>query len=198
MPVNLLLIDNYDSFTFNLVQQFGELGVGVEVVRNDAESVEGCLQRGAQGLVLSPGPGRPEQAGITLEAVRSFAAARVPVLGVCLGLQAIAMVYGGSVVRARKVMHGKVSAVYHDGRGVFRGLPAPFPATRYHSLAVREAQCPASLEISARSCDGEVMGLRHRSLPVEGVQFHPESILTPLGRQLLGNFVELCKVGSPA
>jgi anthranilate synthase/aminodeoxychorismate synthase-like glutamine amidotransferase len=195
--VNLLLIDNYDSFTFNLVQQLGELGAGVEVVRNDAESVDECLQRGAHGLVVSPGPGRPEQAGVTLEAVRSFAAARVPVLGVCLGLQAIAMVYGASVVPARRVMHGKVSAVRHDGRGVFRGLPRPFDATRYHSLVVRETDCPASLEISARSCDGEVMALRHRSLPVEGVQFHPESILTPVGRQLLGNFVELCAAGGP-
>jgi anthranilate synthase/aminodeoxychorismate synthase-like glutamine amidotransferase len=193
--VNLLLIDNYDSFTFNLVQQLGELGANVEVVRNDAESAEECLQRGAQGLVVSPGPGRPEEAGITLEAVRAFAAARVPIFGVCLGLQAIAMVYGASVVHARKVMHGKVSAVHHDGRGVFRGLPAPLHATRYHSLAVREAGCPASLEISARSCDGEVMALRHRSLPLEGVQFHPESILTPLGRQLLANFVEVCSIG---
>jgi anthranilate synthase/aminodeoxychorismate synthase-like glutamine amidotransferase len=193
--VNLLLIDNYDSFTFNLVQQFGELGAVVDVVRNDAEPVDECLQRGAQGLVVSPGPGRPEEAGMTLEAVRSFAAARVPVLGVCLGLQAIAVVYGAKVAGARRVMHGKVSAVHHDGRGVFRGLPASFDATRYHSLAVREAGCPASLEISARSCDGEVMALRHRSLPVEGVQFHPESILTPVGRQLLGNFVELCSTG---
>ena len=197
MTVNLLLIDNYDSFTFNLAQRFGELGVGVEVVRNDAEPVDECLQRGTQGLVVSPGPGRPEDAGITLEAVRSFAAARVPVLGVCLGLQAIARVYGASVVPARQVMHGKVSAVHHDGRGVFRGLPAPLQATRYHSLAAREAGCPASLEISAWSCDGEVMALRHRSLPVEGVQFHPESILTPSGLQLLGNFVELCGMGGP-
>jgi anthranilate synthase/aminodeoxychorismate synthase-like glutamine amidotransferase len=190
--VNLLLIDNYDSFTFNLVQQLGELGAGVEVVRNDAESVDDCLQRGAQGLVVSPGPGRPEQAGITLEAVRSFAASGVPVLGVCLGLQAIATVYGASVVRAHEVMHGKVSAIHHDGRGVFRGLPEPLRATRYHSLAVREGDCPESLEVSARSGGGEVMGLRHRRLEVEGVQFHPESILTVGGRQLLGNFVELC------
>jgi anthranilate synthase/aminodeoxychorismate synthase-like glutamine amidotransferase len=148
--------------------------------------------------VVSPGPGRPEEAGITLEAVRSFAAAGVPVLGVCLGLQAIALVYGANVGRARSVMHGKVSAVHHDGRGVFRDLPAPFQATRYHSLAVKEVGCPARLEISARSCDGEVMALRHRSLAVEGVQFHPESILTPVGRQLLGNFIERCSMGGRA
>ncbi|MEN8181062.1 MAG: aminodeoxychorismate/anthranilate synthase component II [Myxococcota bacterium] len=190
--MNLFLIDNYDSFTFNLVQQLGELGAAVEVLRNDAVDPEVCIGGAPHGLVISPGPGRPEQAGFALEVLERCAKAGIPVLGVCLGLQAIGLAFGAEVIRAGRVMHGKLSDVHHDGRGIFRGLPCPFQATRYHSLVVSESSCPPCLEVSARSPEGEVMGLRHRSLPVEGVQFHPESILTLEGPKLLANFVARC------
>jgi anthranilate synthase/aminodeoxychorismate synthase-like glutamine amidotransferase len=191
--VRLLLIDNYDSFTYNLVQYLGELGADTDVVRNDVDTAEGLLARGAAGLVISPGPGDPGEAGVSESAVRVFARAGVPVLGVCLGHQAIGAVFGGRIVRARALMHGKTSQIEHDGRGVFRGLPSPFEATRYHSLVIEPASCPAELEIAARAPDGEIMAVRHRTLPVHGVQFHPESILTPEGKRLLANFMTLCE-----
>jgi anthranilate synthase/aminodeoxychorismate synthase-like glutamine amidotransferase len=194
--VRLLLIDNYDSFTYNLVQYLGELGADTDVVRNDVDTAEGLLARGAAGLVISPGPGDPGEAGVSESAVRVFARAGVPVLGVCLGHQAIGAVFGGRIVRARALMHGKTSQISHDGRGVFQGLPSPFEATRYHSLVIEPASCPAELEIAARAPDGEIMAVRHRTLPVHGVQFHPESILTPEGKRLLANFMALC--GAPA
>jgi len=190
--VKILLIDNYDSFTYNLVQYLGELGAESEVVRNDAAEAEALRARGCAGLIVSPGPGDPSQAGISEAAVRAFGAAHVPVLGVCLGHQAIGAVFGGRIVRARSLMHGKTSLVEHDGRGVFHGLPSPFEATRYHSLVIESSSCPDALEVSARSADGEIMGVRHRELPVEGVQFHPESILTRVGKDLLANYLDRC------
>jgi anthranilate synthase component II len=191
--VPLLLIDNYDSFTYNLVQYLGEIGARVDVVRNDVATAVDLLQdRRPEGLVISPGPGEPEDAGVSVEAVRVFGEARVPVLGVCLGHQAIGVAYGAHIARARSIMHGKVSPIHHDGRGVFRGLPRPFDATRYHSLVIDESTLPDELEVTARTPDSEIMGVRHRVLPVEGVQFHPESILTPVGKALLANFLELC------
>ena len=194
--MRLLMIDNYDSFTYNLVQYLGELGADVEVVRNDEAGADALLARRPAGLVISPGPGDPPRAGVSEAAVAAFAAARIPVLGVCLGHQAIGTVFGGRIVRARTLMHGKTSRIEHDGRGVFRGLPSPFEATRYHSLVIEETSCPAALEVSARSPDGEIMGVRHRELPVEGVQFHPESILTREGKRLLGNFLARCAEGA--
>jgi anthranilate synthase/aminodeoxychorismate synthase-like glutamine amidotransferase len=185
----LLLIDNYDSFTFNLVQYFGELGAEVDVCRNDAASAEELLERRPAALVVSPGPGRPEAAGASVEAVRRFAHARIPVLGVCLGLQAIGAAFGARIVHARSIRHGKSSWIHHDGQGLFDGLPSPLEATRYHSLVVEEGSCPRELRTSARSEDGEVMALRHAELPVEGVQFHPESILTREGKSILRNFL---------
>jgi len=187
------MIDNYDSFTYNLVQYLGELGADVDVVRNDVESLETLLERTAQGLVISPGPGTPDDAGVSLSCVRAFAERGVPVFGVCLGHQSIGQVFGGRIVRARSIMHGKTSTIEHDGRGVFTGLPEPFEATRYHSLVIEEASWPAELEITARSEDGEIMGARHRELPIEGVQFHPESILTSVGKDLLSNFLGHCR-----
>jgi anthranilate synthase component 2 len=186
---SLLLIDNYDSFTYNLYQYLGELGVTTRVVRNDAMTADEALAIGPKAIVISPGPGNPDQAGITLELIRK-AAGRVPLLGVCLGHQALGQAFGGQVVRAPKLMHGKTSEIHHDGKTIFRGLPNPFTATRYHSLIVAKESVPATLEISAWTEDGLVMGLRHRSLPMEGVQFHPESILTAAGKDLLRNFVE--------
>jgi anthranilate synthase/aminodeoxychorismate synthase-like glutamine amidotransferase len=186
----ILVLDNYDSFTYNLVQYLGELGATMRVARNDALTVDDVEGLAPDGIVISPGPGNPDAAGISLELIRRFHA-RVPILGVCLGHQAIGQAFGGTVARARKQMHGKTSTISHDGRGVFRGLPQGFEATRYHSLVVLEADLPAALEISARAEDGEIMGLRHRQYPVEGVQFHPESILTGRGKALLGNFLEL-------
>jgi anthranilate synthase/aminodeoxychorismate synthase-like glutamine amidotransferase len=186
---DVLLVDNYDSFTYNLYQYLGELGVDAAVVRNDQITVEQALARRPSAIVISPGPGTPDQAGITLDLIRA-AAGRVAVLGVCLGHQALGQAFGGSVVRAPRLMHGKVSAVHHDGRTIFAGLPVPFTATRYHSLVVAREGMPACLEVSAWTDDGVVMGLRHRELPLEGVQFHPESILTSAGKQLLQNFLQ--------
>jgi anthranilate synthase component 2 len=185
----LLMVDNYDSFTYNLVQYLGELGQDVRVIRNDELGVD-AVERLAPGrIVLSPGPCTPNEAGISLELIRRFAG-RVPILGVCLGHQAIGQAFGGKIVHARTLMHGKVSEIHHEGKGVFRELPTSFRATRYHSLAIERASCPAELEITAWTDDGEIMGVRHRSLAVEGVQFHPESILTEHGHALLGNFLK--------
>ena len=188
----ILVIDNYDSFTYNLVQYLGELGASVDVVRSDVETPEALLARRPDGLVISPGPGEPQAAGVSVPVVDLFARAGIPVLGVCLGHQGIAVAYGGRIVRARTLMHGKTSLVQHDGKGVFRGLPQPFEATRYHSLAIEGESCPSVLEVTARTADGEIMGVRHRELPVEGVQFHPESVLTPEGKKLLANFLAQC------
>jgi anthranilate synthase/aminodeoxychorismate synthase-like glutamine amidotransferase len=192
--MRLLIIDNYDSFTYNLVQYLGELGAEVEVVRNDVESVECLLERAPEGLVISPGPGTPDDAGVSQQCVSAFAERGTPVLGVCLGHQSIGQVFGGRIVRARSIMHGKTSRIEHDGRGVFSGLPAAFEATRYHSLVIEDASHLEALEVSARSEDGEIMGVRHRELPIEGVQFHPESILTGVGKDLLANFLNQCRV----
>jgi anthranilate synthase/aminodeoxychorismate synthase-like glutamine amidotransferase len=185
----VLVIDNYDSFVYNLVQYLGELGTEPIVVRNDAITVDEALGLGPDAVLISPGPGRPEDAGIICDAIDAFATARVPVLGVCLGHQAIAHRYGAAVVEAPELMHGKVSDVHHDAAGVFSGLDTPLVATRYHSLVVEPDSVPASLEVTARTNDGIIMGLRHRELPVEGVQFHPESILTEAGHSLLANFI---------
>ncbi len=186
----VLVLDNYDSFTYNLVQYLGELGADVQVVRNDAITVEALEERGADRLVISPGPGRPEDAGVTMEVIRRLGG-KTPILGVCLGHQAIGAVYGGQVVRATTPMHGKTSTIEHNGRGLFSGLTAPFLASRYHSLVVAEEGLPDVLEVTARTQeDGTIMGLRHRHLPVHGVQFHPESILTGEGRRILRNFLE--------
>ena len=187
--MKLLMIDNYDSFTYNLVQYLGELGAVVDVVRNDVETVDVLLAREPGGLVVSPGPGRPADAGVSIEAVRRFGEAGIPVLGVCLGHQAIGEAFGGRIVRARTIMHGKVSQIAHDGRGVFAGLSQPFEATRYHSLVIDPECVPEVLEVAARTDDGEIMGVRHRTLPIHGIQFHPESILTREGKALLANFL---------
>ncbi|MBF0613811.1 MAG: aminodeoxychorismate/anthranilate synthase component II [Magnetococcales bacterium] len=184
----LLLIDNYDSFTYNLAQYFGELGAEVQVFRNDVLTIEEIQALRPDHLVISPGPGNPDQAGITLEVIRRLSG-QVPILGVCLGHQAIGQAFGGQVVRAPELMHGKTSWIEHDGRGVFNGLPMPFRATRYHSLVVARASVPECLQVTAWTGDGLIMGLRHRTLPVEGVQFHPESILTEHGHALLSNFL---------
>ena len=185
----LLMIDNYDSFTYNLVQYFGELGSGVKVVRNDGISLAEVERLKPAQIVISPGPCTPGEAGVSLEVIARFAGA-IPILGVCLGHQAIGQAFGGKVVRAKRVMHGKVSAVRHDGKGVFAGIPDGFAATRYHSLAVERESLPACLEVTAQSEEGEIMGLRHRTLPVEGVQFHPEAMLTEHGHAMLKNFLE--------
>ena len=194
--MRLLIIDNYDSFTYNLVQYLGELGAEVDVVRNDEVDVETLMGRAGDGLVISPGPGTPDDAGISMAAIERFAAAGVPVLGVCLGHQSIGQVYGGRIIRARSIMHGKISTVAHDGKGVFEGLPQDFEATRYHSLVIEESSMPEVLEITARTRDGEIMGVRHRTLPIEGVQFHPESIMTGEGKRLLGNFLARSRAGA--
>ena len=185
----VLMIDNYDSFTFNLVQYLAELGAEVRVFRNDELKVEEIEALNPSHVVLSPGPCTPNEAGITLETIERFAG-RVPILGVCLGHQAIGQAFGGKVVRAKQLMHGKVSRVRHDENGVFRKIPNDFVATRYHSLVVERASLPGCLEISAESEDGEIMGLRHRTLAVEGVQFHPEALLTEHGHKLLQNFIQ--------
>ena len=186
----LLMIDNYDSFTYNLVQYFGELGQDVHVYRNDKITIEEMEALRPQQLVFSPGPCTPNEAGISVDAIRHFAG-RLPVLGVCLGHQSLAVAFGGEVVRADRLMHGKTSMIHHDGKTVFRDLPNPFEATRYHSLLVNRATVPECLEVSAETAEGEIMGLRHRTLGVEGVQFHPESILTAAGKDLLRNFLKL-------
>jgi len=189
----VLVIDNYDSFVYNLVQYLGELGAEPVVHRHDDLSLAELVALEPDAVLISPGPGRPEDAGVSNGAIRHFGEAGVPVLGVCLGHQAIGALYGGDVVRAPHVMHGKTSTITHDGRGVFTGLPNPFTATRYHSLVVERDTVPDVLEITAESEDGLVMGLRHREFPIEGVQFHPESILTESGHDLLGNFLSLVR-----
>ena len=186
----LLMIDNYDSFTYNLVQYFGELGEEVRVARNDEISVAQIAALAPDRLCISPGPCSPAEAGVSLAAIAAFAG-KLPILGVCLGHQAIGHAFGGKVVRAGRLMHGKTDAVHHTGAGVFAGLPSPFTATRYHSLAVQRDSLPDCLEVTAWTDDGEIMGLQHRTRPVHGVQFHPESIATEGGHKLLGNFLEL-------
>jgi anthranilate synthase/aminodeoxychorismate synthase-like glutamine amidotransferase len=195
MAVRVLLVDNYDSFTYNLVQELGELGAEPIVFRNDAIDVPGIRALGVDALVISPGPGRPEDGGISL-AVVSELAGELPILGVCLGHQCIAAAYGAAVVPAPQLMHGKTSPIFHTGAGVLQGLPMPFEATRYHSLVVERGSLPPELEVTAETADGVVMGLRHRDLPVEGVQFHPESILTPTGPALLSNFLAAAATGA--
>ncbi len=189
---SILLVDNYDSFTYNLAQQLGELGAAVEVVRNDAFAVAEVVAAPPNGVVISPGPGTPDDAGLSSALIRAMAGLR-PVLGVCLGHQCIAEVYGGRIVRAPTLVHGKTSAIYHRGEGVLDTLPVPFDATRYHSLIVERATLPEVLKVTAETADGLIMGLRHRRLELEGVQFHPESVLTTAGIQLLGNFVRRCQ-----
>jgi anthranilate synthase/aminodeoxychorismate synthase-like glutamine amidotransferase len=186
----VFVLDNYDSFTFNLVQYMGELGAEVEVRRNDDLTPEQVQALHPDRIVLSPGPCTPQEAGISIDLIRHMAG-KVPILGVCLGHQAIGAAFGGNVVRAPKLMHGKTSKVEHDGKTIFAGLDSPMTCTRYHSLIVEEKSLPPDLEISARTADGTIMGLRHRSLPVEGVQFHPESVLTSDGKRLVQNFLEL-------
>ena len=185
----ILVLDNYDSFTYNLVQYMGELGATMRVARNDAVTVDDVEALAPDAIVISPGPGNPDGAGISLGLIQRFHA-RVPILGVCLGHQAIGQAFGGTVARAGRQMHGKTSPIDHDGRGVFRGLPERFEATRYHSLVVDPGSVPEVLEVSARTEDGVVMGLRHRTHPTEGVQFHPESVLTLHGKELLKNFLD--------
>lgn len=185
-----LMIDNYDSFTFNLVQYFQELGVEVETVRNDEQSAAMLLDRGDDFIVLSPGPSNPDQAGICLEMIKLAAQKKRPLLGVCLGHQAIGQAFGGKVVRAQLPMHGKTSPVTHRGEGVFRGLPSPITATRYHSLIVERRSLPAVLAVTAETADGTIMGLRHKTALIEGVQFHPESVLTVAGKTMLKNFAD--------
>ena len=185
----ILMIDNYDSFTWNLVQYFGELGAEVKVILNDAISVAEIAALKPAKIVISPGPCTPTEAGVSLEAIKAFAG-KLPILGVCLGHQAIGQAFGGKVVHAKALMHGKTSPIEHTGLGVFAGLPAPFTATRYHSLAVERASLPAELEVTAWTADGEIMGLKHRTLDIEGVQFHPEAILTEHGHRMLRNFLE--------
>ena len=186
----LLMIDNYDSFTYNLVQYFGELGEDVRVYRNDKVSIQDIEALQPRCLVVSPGPCTPREAGISVEAIQHFAG-RLPVLGVCLGHQSLAVAFGGEVIRAERLMHGKTSMIHHDGKTIFRDLPNPFEATRYHSLLVNRSNLPSCLEVSAETAEGEIMGLRHRTLNIEGVQFHPESILTAAGKDLLRNFLKL-------
>ena len=184
----ILVLDNYDSFTYNLVQYFGELGAELVVRRNDRTSIDEVEELHPEKICISPGPGTPDEAGISNDLIRHFGP-RIPVLGVCLGHQCIGQVYGGEVVRAERVMHGKTSPILHEGDGVFRGLPIPFEATRYHSLIVRRETLPEELEVVAETSDREIMGLRHREHPVHGVQFHPESIMTGEGKKLLANFL---------
>ncbi|HTK86663.1 MAG TPA: aminodeoxychorismate/anthranilate synthase component II [Nitrospiraceae bacterium] len=184
------MIDNYDSFTYNLVQYFGELGEDVQVYRNDKITIEEIESLRPQRLVISPGPCTPKEAGVSVDAIRHFAG-RLPLLGVCLGHQSLAAAFGGEVVRAERLMHGKTSMIHHDGKTVFRNLPNPFEATRYHSLIVKRSTLPDCFEISAETAEGEIMGMRHRTLGIEGVQFHPESILTTSGKDLLRNFLKL-------
>ncbi|MGI5481796.1 aminodeoxychorismate/anthranilate synthase component II [Streptomyces lavendofoliae] len=192
MSARILVVDNYDSFVFNLVQYLYQLGAECEVRRNDEVGPEDVPAGGFDGVLLSPGPGTPEEAGVCVDMVRHCAGTGVPVFGVCLGMQSMAVAYGGVVDRAPELLHGKTSPVVHEGRGVFAGLPSPFTATRYHSLAAEPARLPDVLEVTARTEDGIIMGLRHRELAVEGVQFHPESVLTEHGHLMLANWLEQC------
>lgn len=185
----LLMLDNYDSFTYNLVKYFGELGEDVAVHRNDEITLEDIEAMKPARIVVSPGPCTPNEAGVSVPLIRSFAG-RIPILGVCLGHQSIGQAFGGRIIHAQQLMHGKTSLIHHQGKGVFRGLPQPFSATRYHSLVIERESLPDCLEVTARTDDGEIMGVRHKTLAVEGVQFHPESILTEHGHQLLRNFLE--------
>ena len=187
--IKLLMVDNYDSFTYNIVQYFGELGANIEVFRNDEIDLEGIAERKPDRLVISPGPCSPKEAGISVAAIQHFAG-KLPILGVCLGHQSIGAALGGKIVRAQELMHGKTSLIQTTQQGVFRNLPSKFTVNRYHSLAIERASCPADLEITAWTDDGEIMGVRHRSLAIEGVQFHPESILTEHGHAMLKNFLE--------
>jgi len=186
--VRMLLIDNYDSFTYNLVQAFAAMGADVMVYRNDAITVEASMALEPTHLVISPGPGRPEDAGVSIDMIGAYAG-KIPILGVCLGHQSIVQQHGGRVVRAERLMHGKTSMVTHDGKTIFDGISNPFEVGRYHSLCAEEATLPAELEITAKTGRGEIMGVRHRTLPIEGVQFHPESVLTPEGDRLMANFL---------
>jgi len=188
----LLMIDNYDSFTYNLVQYLGELGEEIRVFRNDAITIQGIRELGPERIVISPGPCTPNEAGISVEVIRQFAG-KIPLLGVCLGHQSIGAAFGGEIIRAPRLMHGKTSTIHHDGRTIFEGLSNPFEATRYHSLLIRKETLPQCLEITAWTDRNEIMGVRHREFIVEGVQFHPESILTTEGKALLGNFLKLGK-----
>ena len=188
----ILMIDNYDSFTYNLVQAFRELGADMQVIRNDQIDVDGIRALAPAAIILSPGPGNPDSAGVTLAAIKEFAG-KVPLFGVCLGHQSIAQAFGGRIVHAKRLMHGKTSRIHHDGRGVFAGLEQDFPAMRYHSLAVERESLPDCFEISAETEDGEIMGLRHKTLPIESVQYHPESIGTPDGMRQMRNFIEMAK-----
>ena len=187
--MKLLMIDNYDSFTYNLVQYFGELGAQVEVFRNDEITIEGVAERRPDRLVISPGPCSPAEAGISVEAIRHFAG-KLPILGVCLGHQSIGAAFGGKIIRAQQLMHGKTSEITTTREGVFAGLPERFTVNRYHSLSIERASCPAELAITAWTDDGEIMGVRHRELAIQGVQFHPESILTEHGHAMLKNFLD--------
>ncbi len=193
--MHVLVLDNYDSFTFNLVQYLGELGARTTVVKNDACTAEQLAEHAPDGLLLSPGPGTPDEAGITLDTIRAYAG-KLPIFGVCLGHQAIGQAFGGKVIRADRRMHGRTSPIVHAGGGVFRELPSPFEATRYHSLIVERGSLPAELQVTAWTDEGEIMGLRHATLDVEGVQFHPESILTREGQRLLGNWLARVGAGS--
>jgi anthranilate synthase/aminodeoxychorismate synthase-like glutamine amidotransferase len=186
----LLMIDNYDSFTYNLVQYFGELGEDVRVFRNDKIAVREIEKLAPDRIVISPGPCTPKEAGISVETIRSFAG-KVPILGVCLGHQSIGAAFGGEIIRAPRLMHGKTSLIHHDKKNLFKGLPDPFEATRYHSLLIRKETMPGCLEITAWTDQGEIMGVRHKEFTIEGVQFHPESILTAVGKDLLGNFLKM-------
>ncbi|MGO9838485.1 MAG: anthranilate synthase component II [Polyangiaceae bacterium] len=198
MTPRVLVVDNYDSFTFNLVQYLGELGANVEVHKNDGIDVAGVRAAAPAGVLISPGPCTPNDAGVSLDLLRELGGV-MPILGVCLGHQAIGQAYGGRVVRASRLMHGKTSPIEHDGRGVFAGLPSPFDATRYHSLLVERTSLPACLEVSAWTAEGEIMGLRHKEHDVEGVQFHPESVLTTEGKRLVANWVtRVARRGSQA
>lgn len=185
----ILMIDNYDSFTFNIVQYLEQMGEDVVVFRNDKVTVDRIDKLKPQVIFLSPGPGTPRDAGITVDVVREFHKT-IPIMGICLGHQSIGYAFGGEIVRAGRIMHGKVSPVHHDGRTIFAGLPDPFTAGRYHSLVVRPETLPSCLEVSARTAEGEIMGLRHKEFPVEGIQFHPESVLTPQGKRILRNFIK--------
>jgi anthranilate synthase component 2 len=196
MAARVFLVDNYDSFTYNIAQELGELGADVEVARNDAFTLDELAALRPDGIVISPGPGTPAEAGLSNDVIRRFGG-QISLLGVCLGHQCIGEVYGGQVVQAPELVHGKTSLIHHDARGVFSGLPQPFDATRYHSLVVAADSVPASLEVTARTANGLIMGLRHRHWAVEGVQFHPESILTTAGMDLLANFLASLAVARP-